>query len=817
MYQVFSPSTQIYNAISSIIQICQKTQDVFDTITALMDRLRAFLEILSSHLERLDGQEKLDKKLRRSVYRVLEQFVKILAETYKRTKSWRGTLSVAFHIAVFAEYPAIKTAMEKFDGLVLQVTHEQINQVYLKMHEYGRKAAEALDEIQTLNAMTAQGAAKVDHLVLQESEKRIRTEIKIALGIDWDREQDHIRAHNENEALPRTGAWLFQGLEFSNWMDYRDGGTVPQYNSILQIQGPSGYGKSCLTHAVIEQLQRKSRLLKQQGVTMRVAWYYFTETPSRTSLQMAMRYVIWQLALLDSPYMKFLRSWNQERYNNTDEVDFLQELLVDYSKKQPSTTFFIVLDGIDHAGSDCVQILQKLLSATFVAPRKSSDIPAPEALRIQLLLTGTKSAFDEVRSRSNVPFKCIDLEPRSAGDPSDSNRIPQQPDIKAFIYDRLQHSKVFQKDQHKDLKDRAVEVLARKAKGNYTPLEQQLNAIVAYEDARKVDIALDDIDGGKADFIKDEIRTLNNGGNAPYIPQINELLTWIAVVDHLDSEVVQSIISLKFEGAGLADAVQYLETHCPQLLEFSVYGDTTSIAFMPEAKERLKIAKDSRTKLELQEIQMVKDMVKENFVKVFGLHNKIYSRFEFQQFFDAKSTVHTELVHLRDNDEANALTVLKTCLIVLSDTSDLSEHRALRHYASGIFEVLFARAKAAIRDDSGKQQIGRQLYRLLSSDTLIDAWTSPKDRFWTMLDWLDDDNTTCANFHSLLFEPAVKKAVQSSTGRANWLYVDHSARGDKATILRLVARRILHQWYDCKGESGQTILLWLRKYFRKVG
>ena len=72
--------------------------------------------------------------------------------------------------------------------------------------------------------------------------------------------------------IPGTATWLFERSDYREWADVTE--TLNPSHSILSIAAPAGYGKSYLTHAIINNLNEKSQTLKQQ-VVMRMAWYYF--------------------------------------------------------------------------------------------------------------------------------------------------------------------------------------------------------------------------------------------------------------------------------------------------------------------------------------------------------------------------------------------------------------------------------------------------------------------------------------------------------------------------------------------------------------
>ncbi|KAK5171131.1 uncharacterized protein LTR77_004275 [Saxophila tyrrhenica] len=123
----FGPANQCFNAINFVITAAQQYKDVFNNITILMERISVFLETLNSFMDNNDAEVKLDKRLRRSVYRVLEHFLLIMGTTYDLTNSWTARMKFKGKSVAFGEDEGIKGYLATMETLVSDFTGAQIS------------------------------------------------------------------------------------------------------------------------------------------------------------------------------------------------------------------------------------------------------------------------------------------------------------------------------------------------------------------------------------------------------------------------------------------------------------------------------------------------------------------------------------------------------------------------------------------------------------------------------------------------------------------------------------------------------------------
>jgi hypothetical protein len=179
----------------------------------------------------------------------------------------------------------------------------------------------------------------------------------------------------------------------------------------------------------------------------------------------------------------------------------------------------------------------------------------------------------------------------------------------------------------------------------------------------------------------------------------------------------------------------------------------------------------------------------------------------------------THLVHL--NPSEASLTVLQTCLQAICDLHDdrRPEFGSLRDYAREYFDEHLVLTDISEVDVENKTKLGRNLYRLLKDDVVIDTWAIPR-HFGSMVDWFYEYNGTCAAMLALLKDDDVQRSIQAVYTGTEWLYADKALSLPNENILQNVARRLLQRVYDGEFRSDDSDLFWpcfwLRGYFLRV-
>ena len=264
---VFGPANQAFNAINFVISAAQQYKEVFAKITVLMERVSVFLENLDTFLND-KADVKLDKRLRKTCYRVLEHFVKIMGTTYDLTNSKRARLKLMATSFAFGEDAGVSGSLATLETLVADFTGAQISVLVSNLSAAAqdiRTVDKKLDnvdkKIDNLGEASEKQTSFLDQLTTsdasrnqQEREKKDRESVKKALGIDetktsWDRQVELWDSH-----ITGTGQWLLSKPYFSNWAD-----KVVTTCEVIMLNAPSGFGKTLLSSIVVRHLQDKYR------------------------------------------------------------------------------------------------------------------------------------------------------------------------------------------------------------------------------------------------------------------------------------------------------------------------------------------------------------------------------------------------------------------------------------------------------------------------------------------------------------------------------------------------------------------------------
>jgi hypothetical protein len=318
--------------------------------------------------------------------------------------------------------------------------------------------------------------------------------------------------------------------------------------------------------------------------------------------------------------------------------------------------------------------------------------------------------------------------------------LPHQQDIKHFVERELGRVQMFKDDSHDtskttaEIKSRISIELPKAARGSYTHIEQQIREIDRAEDLSEVEQLLKRLDRNSEDVIKEEISRLNRQLGGARIHHLNEILAWVFVAqDSLSVDTIRTVLELKFESASIKDPETWVRKYCPHLLDVDSSGKIHYLQFQPGANDALQGAEDSRDVITDAEIDMIQGMLRTTLNRSFG-SDSIFDRFEFEDFFKEKRIMQKHLVHLKPSEAS--LTVLQTCLQAICDLHDdeRPEFGSLRDYAREYFDEHLVLTDTSETKEEDKKKLGRNLYRVLKHDVVIDAWAILR-HFISMVDW----------------------------------------------------------------------------------
>ena len=174
--------------------------------------------------------------------------------------------------------------------------------------------------------------------------------------LDWVSDVKYENLHNDERraAMAQTGQWLLDHKDYKDWR------SIPE-SSALWLNGFMGSGKSCLSHAVIDDLKNSNNTQLGQ----RVAYFYIDGTDARGARDYAtkiMRCLLKQLAdvgasgkLLKAVTRAYEEHAGKGDLTNKQSAELIQEIL------RGNSTTYLVVDGLDECNEHSQSVLIKCL------------------------------------------------------------------------------------------------------------------------------------------------------------------------------------------------------------------------------------------------------------------------------------------------------------------------------------------------------------------------------------------------------------------------------------------------------------------------
>ncbi|CAK1360558.1 unnamed protein product [Cercospora beticola] len=768
---VFGPSQQCFNAISFVISAVQEYDDVFNNITALMERVSVFLERLRIYLGDTDAKTKLDKRLRLTVYRVLEHFLMIMGLAHKLTRGWKAKFKLAAKIGAFGEDDGVKEALATLERLISYQTQTEITVILKDMSEAAKNIRSLNSKLDSIADAQEKAASSLGFLQTAEERRKAEDEdrkrletLREALNIEstkrpWSEKQDELWGKH----IEGTGKWLLEykapSMSFARWADSKQ----PDVN-VFSVKADEGFGKSFLCSIVVKHLQDKHR----ENPRICVAYYYFArDNQDKSPINKAMKAIIWQLAssttTVSRDYLKLAAKacGNNKDFGRTAD---LWQKLVGEAAKHLDATFYIVLDGIDEAESEAGKPLASIITQ-IMNPDKDAQ------LRVRLFFTGRASGLDALGDdvESHIP------QLRIAG-PADVRSLNED-DILLYAESRLDDMDIFASksernaDKITELKERARIDLGTGVKGDYFALDYKLDSLSKSRNFREVEEVLSLARETRSQAIAREINHLNDTLRKDEIRELNDLLMWvITAFSDLSVEQCESVLRLKADTFTLialekqirekyyalfdVDDEKMVSMRSDDIREYldkedkDAPNDNSSAHHQPHASEHVA--------LEEGEIALVKRLLKTHFNNIFGGED-LYDRFGFEAFFESKLGDQAVRIHL-ETFNVSHVRLAQACLVAICDKFDDEEYASFRTYA---YEWFADHLRAITNNDdidiATKQDVGRKLVRVLREPEFIEAWWE-KERMFLRSYWVY--GTSCLDpVFKWLSDPVVQRGL----------------------------------------------------------
>ncbi|KAI1760247.1 hypothetical protein GGR53DRAFT_94768 [Hypoxylon sp. FL1150] len=737
---VFAPAGMCYNALTFVIQAWQGYEGIFENLAELLEKCTEFLERLESY------EGRMDKRLTRVAVQNLRLFVEICDRTIKLRK--KHTRFIAFTKQLFLNDNGIQDLL----GIMDRLNNKE--SLLVNAQTYKLVSDSAGDIKLILDGQKEQKK--------EEEAKKWRRTIAKALSFpssmldndgepipNWQKAFDA----RKNALVDGTGEWISRDKMFLEWT------TSPSPSKpIVILGGKNGSGKTSMLANTVRYLRRTSGA----GPTSRaVTAYFFMEGEKRkpeeedatSVLELVSRTLLWQIATSYEAMTKSVFQLVERSSNFDNSIDLWQQLFINNKERMnPDTTFFFFIDGIDET---LVPLIQRLTSV-------------PDDKKARLFLTARPQVLsDWLEPADGIKFDVIPISEYNGED------------IDIYINYRMDNMPIL-KDASRpgiaEWRDKILKTLRRKCDGDYFKLNTSLNALAKVDLVEDIKEVLADADKTRTDQIDAELRRLNNTRTIKEIQEINEIITWIENGRRWFSiEMLEDLLSVKYKNTLLVQAPTPSpaltrrktgssmpgtppsesedEEAAPATLTISLLPFSQKLAEKypifsvtdssvvdwrsPEIKDRIpsKAAEDVTFNSTASGPQILQES-EISIVKHF-LNNvcppELYTRFEFEQFFNAKLGARQKEYICLDPENAD-IRIALTCLVILTEV-DLRDNWSLREYAGyWLFDHL-DKVDLSAADRDLKARVGLLLVKLFTDENGIDSMFWPFDLNVSLKTW----------------------------------------------------------------------------------
>ncbi|KAF2174083.1 hypothetical protein M409DRAFT_48961 [Zasmidium cellare ATCC 36951] len=611
------------------------------------------------------------------------------------------------NVVLFNDDGDVSRDMLEMERFVCEVTQSQVDVILKDVkglakfmsaseHERQRNMTEIVDHLGSIGGAvgkvqdSTQQIKKAQDLQVsrQEHEAHLKS-IRRALGVGDDdpwleKQNSLIRSR-----VPDSGSWLVRdNIVFKQWADLSRQGT-----NVMALTGRSGYGKSHICSTVIAALLEKYGKTSAQHKAI-VSYYYFSPENRDESLEKCLGSLICQIASKRPTYARAVAT-ACENAGTTYESQAIWDKLIFDLLDEIHGDCFICLDGFqDFRRVDCS-------GKTISSMAKYAALPRGDGFQMLFFVSALPDHFESMELGDGFAQISLGLErsysgaatgkPRKFHWNDNATAVVNQQDLVLVARHRIQGMYTRKPELHvllEDMGDVASELAAAVA-GHFENLEDKLRQIDSCESEEQIRSIIENADEGLSTSLRTAIADLNASLGQTEIKQLNELLLWAAggFEPHPSlmlkpADVLQAALYFRLGQKYMLKAVV---DKFPALITMDdISGVKLQSETLKEILEEVPTPTDatsmdqSNTVLHASEIALVRRFL------LNVCDDDLYSRFEFDRFFEAKTGKQTARICLGGRN-AFHLSLLQICLDSLCTRHKDMGIEALRHYAATHF------------------------------------------------------------------------------------------------------------------------------------
>lgn len=629
-----------FNAVTYLCDTATNYMKIFDGLADLFERISAFFDRFDVYVRSKAHGLQIDNHLKRIIHELLRSFMRICIKSLKIAKEPKVFL--ALEVFSFGTDKGVRDELCKLETLVARESSMSIALILESVSKEAqditagfaetKQALRGIDDKQDQllgyqkRQENAEQRKEVDDTV-KKNRDVIRKALEIKDKEPWrDTQKELVRTQ-----VPDTGDWLLQHADYKAWTDFSNSSP-----NVLALRANEGFGKSHICSAALQHLARIYPA-GHEDPRVSVAYYYFgqetkdqasvsktAKSTDDTSVNKAIKAVLWQLAQADSVYSKAIAGVCDR------EVDFVKNkelwrVLVSNITSSIDSVFFIVLDGVDEAESEQTRDLAEIVSKVH-----SGNLTAGQ-LRIRMLLTGRPKALDLVSNGGQIEFPSIEL------------GILNQSDIYSYIDSRMDDMEILRRSNHPDIRElrsRIRDRLAEGVKGDYIKLDYKLTEISSKRRKNEIEAILERAAEDREEAITRVVKKLNDSLGEEDIEELNEILLWvIGAKEQMTVEHLDAALRVKTKDTSLVSLDEQIEEKYNGLLEISRSDKVVTLVsdnmeeYLRGSSDSTEDLRDSRDTLHKSEVTIVRKFL--NMV----CDEDLYARFGFGEYLHRKNSM----------------------------------------------------------------------------------------------------------------------------------------------------------------------------------
>ncbi|KAK8091716.1 hypothetical protein PG997_002077 [Apiospora hydei] len=733
--EVFGPSDMCFNALTFVIEAWQKYEGMFQNLGELLVMCCEFLERLESY------QSNMDIRLKRVAYQNLQLFVEICDHSIRLKRK---------HHKFGAFMKRLFLNDDNISGLLGMMEKLNKKENLLVNAQTYKIVSDSAGDIKLILEGQREQKKEDDAKKWRQSIAKALRFPSSALGSDgepyptWQRTFDA----RKDRLIEGTGQWILEKEAFNDWMEAEE-----STNPFLVIEGAQNSGKTSLIANTLRLLPERGERVSTTSRT--VTAYFFADSDKRkyqdgeepNFLEVATRTMLWQVATAFEAMTKSMAQIAERKHEFQNTVDIWQQLFIDNKERiNNDTSFFFFIDASESDVKKLEELLQRLGSIS-------------DGKRVQIMLSASPETKGWLKEKLGSGVGVIPI--------SECNGS----DIDTFINSRMNAMPILKDVKRTGISDWRTTIfntLREKCEGDYFKLHSNL------KDLEKVDL-VDDIrdvleNAGKSrtDQIDAALRNLNNIRTPKEIDEINEIMLWINDgCDFLPVEAMESIVAIKHRRTthlrGQPSPVPFTHVHRGKTGQTAVADKepapsrNLTVSLLPFKKKLLDKYDPLFTVTDSNQVNWRSDELMQripvkagstlsslsgqsgrpivggpqviqeaeiNIVRHFlnsVCPGELYSRFDFEQFFQGKIGAGQKQSICLDPDNAHIRIVI-TCLIILTD-EEYRKNKQLRDYAALhlLFHLDAVDLSAADLSKDLKAEVGPLLVKLFTEECGIDA------------------------------------------------------------------------------------------------